>query len=139
MTKDFDEPIPIHFQRKPGRTKLVYDKELKAIVSVSIMTPKEPTVKEMLNRIDLLQVVCRAAVDDEEIAGEICACCPDPRCRYEIEAICALIQSKRTVTPGQVDLWAVRIRDDSNLGLMHVRYLLYSMLADLGIVIEEGK
>lgn len=91
---------------------------------------KEPTVEESFVR------HIEGHLSGDQVP--ICKICGKTIFEIYNERIIALIQSKRTVNQNDLHKWAIRIHDDSNLGQMHVLYMLREMLADLGIeVVSE--
>ena len=102
---------------------------------------KEPTVEEKLDYLRGLYIGAHSQADavHGDYENEDCELeCKFKWCWPTYKAIRALIQSKRTVNQNDLHKWAIRIHDDSNLGQMHVLYMLREMLADLGIeVVSE--
>jgi hypothetical protein len=54
-------------------------------------------------------------------------------CANSFHIICRLIKQRPKVTKEVVEKWAERISDDSNLGRMHILYLIQEMLKEMGI------
>jgi len=66
--------------------------------------------------------------------GQYMSKCPNPWCREAMirGAIRRLIETRPEVRKEFMEKWFGRIRDDYNLGPMHIIYLVESMLRELG-------